>query len=167
MERNQANSGHTQRRAASPEPSTPTQTTPRPSSPGDQGTPEVDANVRYDQHQLCVPLIMDPVRTECSTSTSEPATAARNREEQDQRTTTPQQPTGEPERTQNLSQRTDYSDSATEYSAIATSTRGQTASPDGTKFSTQNTAPSRYRQHSVPTRRATQDNNNNKGQRWP
>ena len=109
-EQNEANSSHSPRRAALPEPSTPTQTAPRPSSPEDQGMPEVDVNVRYGRHQLSVPLITDPVHAECSTSTSGPATAARNREEQVQRTTTTQSPTGELERSQNPSQHTDYVD---------------------------------------------------------
>ena len=111
MERNQANSGHTQRRAPSPEPSTATQTPPMPSSSEDQGTPEA---VRlYGQHQLFVPRIIDALRAECSMSMSGPATAACNREERVQRTTTP-------ERTQNTSQHTAYSDYAAEYSANAT-----------------------------------------------
>ena len=139
MERNQANSGHTQRRAAAPEPSTPTQTAPRPSSPEDQRMPEVEANVRYSQHQICVPLITGPVRAECSSSTSRRATAAGSCEEQVHKTTAPDRPTGDPQQSQHPSQHTDYSDRATDYSANATSTCRQTPSPDRPEYSTRNT----------------------------
>ena len=64
MERNQANSSNAQRRAALPERSTPSQTAARPSRLEDQRTPEVNTNISYGQHQLCVLLIMDPVHTE-------------------------------------------------------------------------------------------------------
>ena len=138
-DRNQANSGHTQQRASSPEPSTPRRTALRPSSPEDQGMPEAEANVRYSQHQICVPLITDCVRAECSSSTSRPATTACSSEEQVQRTTASDRPTVEPQRSLNSPQHTDYSDCATEYSANATSTCSQMPSPDRTKYRIQHT----------------------------
>ena len=131
MRLNQAASGHTQQKAASPEPSTPTQTAPE-----DQGMPEVEANIRYSQHQLSVPLTTGPVRAECSSSPSRLATAARSGEEQVHRTTAPDQSTGDPQRSQNPFQHTNYSDRATEYSANATLTCRRTPSPDRPEYST-------------------------------
>ena len=100
--------------------------------------PEVEANVRYRQHQMSVPLITGPVHAEYSSSTSRPAASVCSGEQQVHSTTTPERPTGDPHRRQNPSQRTDYSDRATVYSANATSTGRRTPSPDHTEYSTQN-----------------------------
>ena len=102
---------------------------------------------------MCVPLITGPVRAECSSNTSRPATTARSGEQQVHRTTTPDRRTEDPQRGQNPSRHTDYRDRAIEYSANATSTCRWTPSPDSTGYSTGNTVYTVYGTKLLPPAR--------------
>ena len=111
------------------------------------------ANVRYSRHWMCVPLITGPVRAECSSNTSRPATTARSVEEQVHRTTTPDRPTEDPQRGQDPSQHTNYRDRAIDHSANATSTCRHTPSPDSTEYRTGNTVYTVYSTKLLPPAR--------------
>ena len=150
-ERNPANSGHAQRRAASPERNTPTQTAPWPSSPEDQGKPELDTNLRYGQQQLRVSRAGPP---------PPPATMKNRLKEQPHRNGQ-QGKRSEPKIGWNTPTIV-----TTQPSTVSTQPQHLGRHPAQTVSSTApkepSTAPSRYRQNGAPTRRGTHNNNSNK-----
>ena len=153
MEQNQANSNLAQQGATSPEPSTPTQTKARQSSPEDQGTPELDVNVRYGQNWLYGALTTAPTRAECSMHTSGPTATAQYQPCQTGRSQTRNQPRICPSRQTIVT---------TELSTAPTAHRVDTRQPrtaPSTASKKQSTASRRYHRYSVGTMQATHNNN--------